>query len=201
MDRRDRLFYEPAPFRKKLLLNGKEKLIIWVVVNIEVWDPNLPQPRNVLPPPMGTPMLPDLPNWSWHEYGMRTGYWRFIDSLKNRNIKPTLALNGVVVDILFASSGIEDEICQKADKIEIFKDVSIPVAQIGHLIALKILSVEEKRPQDAMDLQNLIQVSTKEDLNLAMESCNLIQQRGFHHERDLTTLFKEYQKGFGNKEG
>ena len=56
MDRRDRLIYEPAPFRKKLLLNGKEKLIIWVVVNIEVWDPNLPQPRNVLPPPMGTPM-------------------------------------------------------------------------------------------------------------------------------------------------
>ena len=99
MDRRDRLVYEPAPFRKKLLLNGKEKLIIWVVVNIEVWDPNLPQPRNVLPPPMGVPMLPDLPNWSWHEYGMRTGYWRFIDSLKNRNIKPTLALNGVVVDV------------------------------------------------------------------------------------------------------
>ena len=99
MDRRDRLIYDPAPFRKKLLLNGKEKLIIWVVVNIEVWDPNLPQPRNVLPPPMGTPMLPDLPNWSWHEYGMRTGYWRFIDSLKYRNIKPTLALNGVVVDV------------------------------------------------------------------------------------------------------
>ena len=48
---------------------------------------------------MGTPMLPDLPNWSWHEYGMRTGYWRFIDSLKYRNIKPTLALNGVVVDV------------------------------------------------------------------------------------------------------
>ena len=84
MDRRDRLIYDPAPFRKKLLLNGKEKLIIWVVVNIEVWDPNLPQPRNVLPPPMGTPMLPDLPNWSWHEYGMRTGYWRFIDTLNKQ---------------------------------------------------------------------------------------------------------------------
>ena len=84
--------------------------------------------------------------------------------------------------------------------MEIFKDVSIPVAQVGHLIALKILSVQEKRPQDVMDLQNLIQVSTKEDLNLAMESCNLIQQRGFHRERDLTTLFKEYQRRFGNKE-
>ena len=98
MERRTRLPYNPIPFRKKLLLDGKAKLIIWVIVNIEVWDPSLPQPRNVLPPPMNAPMLPDLPNWSWHEYGMRIGYWRFLDSLNSRNIIPTLALNGVVVD-------------------------------------------------------------------------------------------------------
>ena len=67
-------------------------------MNIEVWDPSQPQPRNVLPPPMNSPMLPDLPNWSWHEYGMRVGFWRFVNSLKSRNIIPTLALNGVVTD-------------------------------------------------------------------------------------------------------
>ena len=98
MERRDRLEYNPTPFRKKLLIAGKTKLIIWVIVNIEVWDSSQPQPRNVLPPPMNTPMLPDLPNWSWHEYGMRVGYWRFIDTLNSRNITPTLALNGSVVD-------------------------------------------------------------------------------------------------------
>ena len=98
MERRDRLEYNPTPFRKKLLIDGKTKLIIWIIVNIEVWDSSQPQPRNVLPPPMNTPMLPDLPNWSWHEYGMRVGYWRFIDTLNSRNIIPTLALNGSVVD-------------------------------------------------------------------------------------------------------
>ncbi len=98
MTRRDRLNYNPTIERKKLLLDKSTKLIVWVIVNIEVWDPSQPQPRNVLPPPMNTPMLPDLPNWSWHEYGMRVGFWRFVNSLKSRNITPTLALNGVVTD-------------------------------------------------------------------------------------------------------
>lgn len=98
MDRRERLIYSPIPERKKLLIDNKSKLIVWVIVNIEVWDPSQPQPRNVLPPPMNIPMLPDLPNWSWHEYGMRVGFWRFVDTLKSRKIIPTLALNGIVVD-------------------------------------------------------------------------------------------------------
>ena len=38
-------------------------------------------PRTVLPPPMGQPLLPDVPNWAWHEYGMRVGFWRFVEVL------------------------------------------------------------------------------------------------------------------------
>ncbi len=34
-------------------------------------------PRKALPPAMGQPLLPDLPNWAWYEYGMRMGIWRF----------------------------------------------------------------------------------------------------------------------------
>ncbi len=98
MIRRERLNYNPTIERKKLLIDKTTKLIVWVIVNIEVWDPNTPQPRNVLPPPMNTPMLPDLPNWAWHEYGMRVGFWRFVNSLKSRKIIPTLALNGLVTD-------------------------------------------------------------------------------------------------------
>ena len=43
-------------------------------------------------------MLPDLPNWSWHEYGMRVGFWRILETLKKRNICSTLALNATVCD-------------------------------------------------------------------------------------------------------
>jgi peptidoglycan/xylan/chitin deacetylase (PgdA/CDA1 family) len=46
---------------------------------------------------MGQPLLPDLPNWAWHEYGMRVGFWRFLDVLSRRGLRATFALNGSVV--------------------------------------------------------------------------------------------------------
>ena len=95
----DRIPYQAIIDRPKLKLPNGKRMAVWVCVNIEEWRIEGPMPRTVLSPPMGQPLLPDVPNWSWHEYGMRTGYWRFLDSLKNRNIKPTLALNGVVVDV------------------------------------------------------------------------------------------------------
>ena len=98
MNRRERLDYNSVINRPKLLLKNNKKIILWVLVNLEVWDPTLPQPRNVLPPPMNVPMLPDLPNWSWHEYGMRVGFWRILKALKERKIRSTLALNATVVD-------------------------------------------------------------------------------------------------------
>ena len=98
MDRRERLNSQNSNNKQKLLLKDNKKIILWVIVNLEVWDANLAQPRNILPPPMGIPMLPDLPNWSWHEYGMRIGFWRLLNTLKERKICSTLALNATVVD-------------------------------------------------------------------------------------------------------
>ena len=43
--------------------------------------------RQVLPAPTGMPLLPDVPNWSWHEYGMRVGVWRFFDLYKRLGIR------------------------------------------------------------------------------------------------------------------
>ncbi len=51
-------------------------------------------PRVILPPPMGQPLLPDVPNWAWHEYGMRVGFWRFLEALQSRGMKATFAVNG-----------------------------------------------------------------------------------------------------------
>ena len=98
MNRRERLPHQPIINRPKLLLKNNKKIILWVIVNLEVWDPDLPQPRNILPPPMNAPMLPDLPNWSWHEYGMRVGFWRILKALQERQISSTLALNATVVN-------------------------------------------------------------------------------------------------------
>ena len=98
MNRRDRLNHQPFIKRPKLTLKDNKKIILWVIVNLEVWDPELAQPRNILPPPMNVPMLPDLPNWAWHEYGMRVGFWRLLNTLKKRNVCSTLALNATVID-------------------------------------------------------------------------------------------------------
>ena len=71
-------------------------MVVWTIVNVEDWGIERPMPRTVLSPPMGQPLLPDLPNWAWHEYGMRVGFWRLFDCLQKFGVTPTLAINGVV---------------------------------------------------------------------------------------------------------
>ena len=82
--------------RPPLVLPDSKRMIVWPIVNIEYWDIRRPMPRTVLPPPMGIPLNPDHPNWAWHEYGMRVGFWRIYDCLRRLNIVPTFALNGSV---------------------------------------------------------------------------------------------------------
>jgi peptidoglycan/xylan/chitin deacetylase (PgdA/CDA1 family) len=96
---RDRVPYQPIHLRKKLQLPGNARVAVWTIVNVEHWSPLGPMPRAVLPPPMGQPMLPDVPNWAWHEYGMRVGFWRFLETLQARNLKATFAVNGSACSI------------------------------------------------------------------------------------------------------
>jgi allantoinase len=91
---RARAPYQAIVDRPKLKLPGNARVAVYTIVNVENWRPELPMPRSVLPPPMGQPLLPDVPNWSWHEYGMRVGFWRFVEVLAARGLKATLAVNG-----------------------------------------------------------------------------------------------------------
>ena len=93
----ERVPYEAIVDRSPLKLPGHARLAVWVIVNVENWEIRRPMPRTVLPPQ--APLLPDLPNWAWHEYGMRVGFWRIFDALTKRNITPTLALNGSVCQL------------------------------------------------------------------------------------------------------
>ena len=71
-------------------------MIVWPVVNVEVWDIGRPMPRQVLPPPTGVTQLPDVPHWGWHEYGMRVGFWRMKALLDELKIVPSLSINARV---------------------------------------------------------------------------------------------------------
>src|SRR5258705_10303472 len=91
---RDRVPYSAIIDRPALVLPGDARMVVWTIVNVEDWGIERPMPRTVLSPPMGQPLLPDLPNWAWHEYGMRVGFWRFLTVLGSRDLKATFAVNG-----------------------------------------------------------------------------------------------------------
>ncbi len=95
---RQRCDYSAIVDRAPLKLPGGARLVFWTIVNYEVWDISRPMARQVLPAPTGAPLLPDVPNWSWHEYGMRVGAWRFFDLFARLGIRPTLAVNARVCE-------------------------------------------------------------------------------------------------------
>jgi allantoinase len=91
-----RVPYSAIVDRPPLRLPDKGRLVVWTIVNVEEWSIERPMPRTVLSPPLGQPLLPDLPNWAWHEYGMRVGFWRLLEVLERFKVVPTLAINGSV---------------------------------------------------------------------------------------------------------
>ena len=97
MQPKDRVPYSAIVDRPPLRLPDGKRVAVWTIVNVEEWSIERAMPRTVLPPPYGQPLLPDLPNWAWHEYGMRVGFWRFLDVLNSFKLKATLAINGSVI--------------------------------------------------------------------------------------------------------
>lgn len=103
-----------------------------------------------------------------------------------RLVAPAETTKGVVVDLLFASSGIEPEVAAAAEPLEVFGGLLVPVARVGHLIALKLLARDDRRrPQDADDLRALRGVADGEEISRARDAARLIERRGFARGRDL----------------
>ncbi len=94
--------------------------------------------------------------------------------------------SGVVTDLLFASSGIEPEVVGAARGLTIIPGLELPVARVGHLIAMKLLSRDDRgRPNDADDLRALRQIADDDDWRLAAEGVALIMERGYGRDRTL----------------
>ena len=86
----ERLDFSAIGQRPKLALPDGARLAVWVIVNVEEWDPTQPMPRTVLTPPAGGAPMPDIPNWAWHEYGNRVGFWRMLEVLDHFRIRAVL---------------------------------------------------------------------------------------------------------------
>jgi allantoinase len=93
----ERLEYSPISARAPLKLPGGARMVVWTIVNVEEWDIDRPMPRTVLTPPAGGTPKPDIPNWAWHEYGNRVGFWRMLEVLDEFRIRAVLAINGTAI--------------------------------------------------------------------------------------------------------
>ena len=95
---RDRLPFSPITQRPPLTLPDGARFILWPVLALEEWDIARPMARTVIGPPQGAPLLPDVANWTWHEYGMRVGFWRLQRMFDRVNVSPTVTLNAKVCE-------------------------------------------------------------------------------------------------------
>jgi len=93
----ERLAYSAINERPALALPNGARLAVWVIVNVEEWDIRQTMPRTVITPPAGGAPMPDIPNWAWHEYGNRVGFWRMLPVFDEARIPAALAINGCAI--------------------------------------------------------------------------------------------------------
>lgn len=124
---------------------------------------------------------------------LQGGGYRVLTVLEHQNgglstvrvVPPGGTEDGVLVDLLFASSGVESEIVRSAQTLEVLPGVVLPVALAGDLLALKLLSVAPSRPKDAQDLVSLLGECGDSELERCRETLRLITSRGFNRGRAL----------------
>jgi hypothetical protein len=105
---------------------------------------------------------------------------------------PGTTAGGIVVDLLFASSGIEIEICLHAERVDVVAGVAVPVARAGHLVAMKLLSRADHRLQDDIDLRQLHAVLSPDDVRLARACVAHIERIGANRGRTLAEDLERY---------
>ncbi len=97
-EHRSRAEFSAIVDRPPLRLPDGKKVAVWVVLNVETWPIDQPMARTVLPAPQGVQVIPDVPNYSWFEYGLRIGFWRIKEVLDRHGVQATVNLNGAMCE-------------------------------------------------------------------------------------------------------
>jgi allantoinase len=95
-----RIPFELSSDRAPLTGPEGKQLIVHIAMNIEYWPIERAMPRGIIPAPHGaTPAPPDVPNFSWVEYGMRCGMPRILDMLSRKGLRCSAFMNAQVADV------------------------------------------------------------------------------------------------------
>jgi hypothetical protein len=101
--------------------------------------------------------------------------------------------SGLFLDLLFASSGIEQETVEHAERLTVLPKLRARVATVGHLLAMKVLARDDRdRPQDSDDIRHLLAVATPKDLAQARSALTLVAKRGFHRDKKLAADLERF---------
>ncbi len=103
-----------------------------------------------------------------------------------RMVAPYPPEEATVVDLMFASTGIEPEIVGGASAIEVLPGVTVNVASLPHLLAMKVLA---GRLQDTVDFVSLLRRASATDLVAARAALSLMTERGTNRQKDLDADF------------
>ena len=99
--------------------------------------------------------------------------------------------DGIVCDLLLASSGVEAEVVARATEIPLTENVTLPVAIVEDLLALKVLSATHLRPQDLLDVRALVDFNPNFKRELVLETLRLVETRGYHRGQNLEQKLEE----------
>jgi peptidoglycan/xylan/chitin deacetylase (PgdA/CDA1 family) len=72
-------------------------IMVHLVVNVEHWQFDASMPRTIITPPHGKETVPDVPNFSWADYGMRAGLPRIIEAIQSRGLPASTSFNAGVI--------------------------------------------------------------------------------------------------------
>lgn len=171
-----RLPYALADLRAPRMPGGE--LLVHVVVNIEVWPFDQPMPRGLLPAPHGVQAVPDVPNFSWVEYGMRSGLARMLRLCAEFGIRAGASLNAAVLD---AYPGVAEALAEAGWEI------------IGHGWTQRGLSSDDEHEVVARTLGHIEDVTGRRPsgwlgpgLKETMDTPDVLARAGITHLFDWT---------------
>lgn len=93
-----RVPYRFSNARAPLTPPNEGAIMVHLVVNVENWRFDQPMPRTIITPPHGKETVPDVPNFSWVDYGMRAGLPRMINAITSRGLPASTSFNASVID-------------------------------------------------------------------------------------------------------
>jgi len=74
------------------------RVLVHLVVNVEHWVFDAAMPRTIITPPHGKETIPDVPNFSWADYGMRAGLPRLLRAITERGLTASTSINASVIE-------------------------------------------------------------------------------------------------------